>query len=60
MPKTRPVTPADCVLPSQTTSGEIESGPRASFCSSVRPLIMPRSSVMRVSAVGAIALTVTP
>ena len=61
--KTRPVMPADSELPSHTTIGAMLAGSKASnssgfFSAGVKP--PPRFSVMRVSAAGAMALTVTP
>ncbi|MEZ5267596.1 MAG: hypothetical protein R2789_03140 [Microthrixaceae bacterium] len=56
---TRPVTADECTEASQTTTGATHLGSSAAFaCSSASP--MERSSVIRVSAVGAIAFTVTP
>ena len=57
-PNTRPVTSRDSAEPSQTTSGEIASGLRSVLAAAAR--IISMSSVIRVSAVGAMALTVTP
>jgi hypothetical protein len=57
-PNTRPVTSRDSGEPSQTTSGEMASGLTSPAAAAVR--ITSMSSVIRVSAVGAIALTVTP
>src|SRR5215813_752606 len=59
--KTRPVTPLDRALASQTTTGETFSGAIASKpCSGGFIASGKRSSVMRVRAAGAIALAVTP
>jgi hypothetical protein len=61
--KTRPVMSFDSGLPSQTTIGEMLAGSSASNSSGLRLAYaspMPRFSVMRVSAAGAMALTVTP
>ena len=57
-PNTRPVTSRDSAEPSQTTSGEIASGLRSAVAAAVR--IISMSCVILVSAVGAMALTVTP
>ena len=57
--KTRPVTPADSGLASQVMIGAIHRGDICSLASS-EACPMPRFSVMRVSAAGAMALTVTP
>ena len=57
-PNTRPVTARDSAEPSQTTSGEMAAGLRSPAAAAAR--IISMSSVIRVSAVGAIALTVTP
>ena len=56
---TRPVTPADSGLASQQTIGAMCLGESCSLASS-GSWPMPRSSVMRVRAAGAMALTVTP
>ena len=54
-----PVTPADNPEASHVTTGAIQRGDIAALaCSSASPIA--RSSVIRVSAVGATALTVTP
>ena len=62
--KTRPVTSRDSALPSQTTSGEIFAGLSGSKAPSVvgatSPVMSLRPAVMRVRAIGAMALTVTP
>ena len=61
--KTRPVISRDSALPSQTTRGAMFSGARVlkppSYCLA-SSLTEARSSVIRVRAVGAMALTVTP
>ncbi|SLH22162.1 Uncharacterised protein [Mycobacteroides abscessus subsp. abscessus] len=57
----RPVTPADWVLPSHTTSGEMFSGAIASKPDSGLAIMSAKTvSVIRVRAEGAMALTVTP
>jgi hypothetical protein len=58
---TRPVTPLDSALPSQTTSGEMFSGAMASKSLSWVDIMSANTvSVMRVRADGAMALTLTP
>ena len=57
--KMRPVTPAESVLASHVTMGAIQRGEKASLASS-SSCPMPRPSVMRVRAPGAMALAVTP
>ena len=60
---TRPVMSFDSGLPSQTTMGAMLAGSNGSNSSgffSVAAAPMPRFSVMRVSAAGAMAFTVTP
>ncbi len=56
---TRPVTPLDSGLASHVTIGAIQRGERISRSSSVSGAA-PSPSVIRVSATGATALTVTP
>ena len=56
---TRPVTSFDSVEASQVTIGAIQRGDSFSLVSS-SACPMPRFSVMRVRAAGAMALTVTP
>src|SRR6478609_4019029 len=60
--KTRPVTPADSIDPSQTTSGATFSGAITSNASSSGSAMVSANtaSVMRVRAAGAIAFAVTP
>jgi hypothetical protein len=61
--KTRPDTPVERPDPSHTTSGAMFSGAMASNSSGLRAAArwpMPRFSVMRVSAPGAMAFTRTP
>jgi hypothetical protein len=56
---TRPVTSADSLLPSQTTSGAMFSGAIASKPSATRAIVSANTaSVIRVRADGAIAFAV--